>query len=73
MLENEIEKRILEEIKQNPEGLTITEIARRLSIHRNTASKYVFALAKAGMLEQRRIGKVALCTVKKQKILFKIF
>ncbi|MEM5794555.1 MAG: winged helix-turn-helix transcriptional regulator [Candidatus Aenigmatarchaeota archaeon] len=62
----EIEEKILETIKQNPEGLTIMEISRKLGIHRNTVSKYVFALAKAGIIEQRRIGKVALCYFRKK-------
>ncbi|MCS7106428.1 MAG: winged helix-turn-helix transcriptional regulator [Candidatus Aenigmarchaeota archaeon] len=61
----EIEEKILEAIKQSPQGLTITEISRIVNIHRNTASKYVFALAKAGIIEQRRIGKVSLCYFKK--------
>ncbi|MFH8109718.1 MAG: NosD domain-containing protein, partial [Candidatus Aenigmatarchaeota archaeon] len=62
-----VEERIVDILSKHPEGLTITNISKELNIHRNTTSKYIFALAKAGIIEQRRIGKVALCSLKKQK------
>lgn len=60
-MENHVEERILEVLKKNPEGLTIVDIAKKLSIHRHTTSKYVYGLAKAGMIRQRRIGVASLC------------
>ncbi|MEM5794553.1 MAG: right-handed parallel beta-helix repeat-containing protein, partial [Candidatus Aenigmatarchaeota archaeon] len=65
-----VEERIVDILSKHPEGLTITNISKELNIHRNTTSKYIFALAKAGIIEQRRIGKVALCSLKKQKKVF---
>ncbi|MEM5800836.1 MAG: NosD domain-containing protein, partial [Candidatus Aenigmatarchaeota archaeon] len=62
-----VEERIVDILSKHPEGLTITNISKELNIHRNTTSKYIFALAKAGIIDQRRIGKVALCSLKKQK------
>jgi DNA-binding IclR family transcriptional regulator len=65
-----LEKKIIETVKRYPEGLTIARISKELNIHRNTASKYVFALVKSGILEQRRVGVASLCYLKKKKFFF---
>jgi len=62
-----VEEKIVELLSMHPEGLTIARISKELNIHRNTASKYVFALVRSGILEQRRVGVASLCYLKKKK------
>ncbi len=52
----ELEKEILELIRENPKGLTIKEIADALNICRNTAAKYLSSLARSGEIEERGLG-----------------
>jgi DNA-binding IclR family transcriptional regulator len=66
----ELEEKIIETVKRHPEGLTINQISKELNIHRNTTSKYVFALVRSGILEQRRVGVASLCYLKKKKTFF---
>lgn len=58
------EKEILIVLKENPEGLTITDIAAKVGLSRNTVSKYIYGLVKAGKVYQRRIGVVSICYLK---------
>jgi len=60
----EIEEKILKVLKESPEGLTISEIAKRVGANRNTVSKYVFGLVKGGKVYQRRVGVVSICYLK---------
>ena len=55
--------KLLEEVY--PQDLPISEIAKRLGISRNTASKYVAILEAEGKIECRFIGKAKLCKIKK--------
>ena len=55
--------KLLEEVY--PQDLPISEIAKRLGISRNTASKYVAILETEGKIECRFIGKAKLCKIKK--------
>jgi len=52
----EMEKKILDLIRENPRGLTIKEIADILNICRNTAAKYLSSLARSGEIEERGLG-----------------
>ncbi len=65
-MENQIEKKIIQILRKNPEGLTIVDIAKRLKIHRHTVSKYIYGLARAGIVYQRRIGVVSICYLKER-------
>ena len=58
------EEKILKILEQNPQGITISEIAKKARMSRNTASKYVYGLVKAGKIYQRRVGVVAICYLK---------
>ena len=40
-MENNVEERIVEILRKNPEGLTIVDVAKQLRMHRHTASKYI--------------------------------
>jgi ribosomal protein S24E len=62
----EIEKKIIEFLSKHPEGVTIADISREIGVHRNTASKYIFGFVKEGVVAQRRIGVVSLCSLSKK-------
>jgi DNA-binding IclR family transcriptional regulator len=51
--------------KTAPKDLSIEEVAEITGIHRNTVSKYVFALEKEGkVILSRQLGNAKLYTVK---------
>lgn len=52
----EVTSRILEYLQINNFGY-ISEIARNTRVNIKTAKKHLLALIKAGMIEERRIGK----------------
>jgi len=54
--EDQTKLSILETLKQNTDGLTISDISRILSIHYTTASKYLAILEAEGKLIHRSIG-----------------
>ncbi|HKZ45101.1 MAG TPA: helix-turn-helix domain-containing protein, partial [archaeon] len=60
-MENNIEKKIIDTLSRHPEGLTIVDISREIQVHRNTVSKYIFALVRSNVVTQRRIGVVSIC------------
>ncbi|MEM0333622.1 MAG: winged helix-turn-helix transcriptional regulator, partial [Candidatus Aenigmatarchaeota archaeon] len=49
-------EKILNVIKENPDGLTIQEIARKAKVSRITASIYVHELLGEGKVHQKKIG-----------------
>ena len=54
--------------KAAPKDLSIEEVATQTGIHRNTVSKYVFALEKEGkVVLSRQLGNAKLYTVKEAK------
>jgi biotin operon repressor len=54
--------------KTAPKDLSIEEVAEITGIHRNTVSKYVFALEKEGkLILSRQLGNAKLYTVKEGK------
>jgi|GEM_PF-1108853 len=53
----EIEKTIIETLKQYPYGLSISELAKILKINRVTLSKYLDVLKEKGMVSYRPIGR----------------
>jgi biotin operon repressor len=61
--------KILEHVrKAAPKDLSIDEIADSTGIHRNTVSKYIFALEKEGkVILSRQVGNAKLYTVKEGK------
>jgi len=53
--------------KAAPKDLSIEEVAAQTGIHRNTVSKYVFALEKEGkLILSRQLGNAKLYTVKEK-------
>ncbi len=58
-------KRIMELLRQHPEGLTIQEIADTLKMHRQTATKYLYAMSASGQIWTRPVGRAVLHYQKK--------
>ena len=48
---------ILEKLKENPRGMSVSELAEALSISRNTAARYLDKLLLSGRAEMRTFGK----------------
>lgn len=62
---NKIEEKIIDVLSRHDEGITIIDISREVSAHRNTVSKYIFGLIKENVVVQRRIGIASLCYLSK--------
>jgi PAS domain S-box-containing protein len=52
----EIAIQIKDLLKENPQGLSITEIVKEVNINRNTAGRYLENLLMSGQVEMRRLG-----------------
>ena len=61
LIENNFAERIVEVLRQHPEGLTTVDIARLLSSHRHTITKYIYQLVGEGKIRQREVGSAKLC------------
>ena len=60
MKKKDNEKRILELLKENPHGLTITQISERLGLHRITVIIHLNKLIGKGLVKQRQVGPTKL-------------
>ncbi len=56
VLKKEITHQIKEILKENPQGLSITDIVKAVNINRNTAGRYLENLLVSGQVEMRRFG-----------------
>ena len=65
--EREKRDKILNVLKNHPEGLTVNDISKLVKINRSTASKYIFGLIIEGLIYQRKIGPAKLCYFKDKK------
>lgn len=68
---NNYEAKILKTLTKVPSGLTITELSNESGIHRNTVSKYLRGLEKAGIVKKKEIGAAHLYFSKTRKYLKK--
>lgn len=59
-MNGETKERILATLAEHPRGLTISDIADRLDIHRATAAKYLEVLRVEDRVEQRVVGQAKL-------------
>jgi len=55
-LRREITARLTALLRENPQGLSITEIVNKIEINRNTASRYLDNLLISGQVEMRHFG-----------------
>ena len=56
VLRKEIALQIKDLLKENPQGLSITDIVKEVNINRNTAGRYLENLLISGQVEMRRLG-----------------
>ena len=56
VLRKEITLQIKDLLKENPQGLSITDIVKEVNINRNTAGRYLENLLISGQVEMRRLG-----------------
>jgi PAS domain S-box-containing protein len=52
----EYTKKILDLLKQNPVGLSVTQIGKELNVNRNSAARYLDVLHTQGAIQERKIG-----------------
>ncbi len=55
------EKKIVRILKKNKQGLSISELAKKLKIHRHTVSRYIMELKGSGVVSVRKVGPTKLC------------
>ena len=65
--EERIKQRILNLLKKNREGLTITEVSNALKIHYITSTKYLAVLRAEGKIDYRKIGMAKLFRLRGRK------
>ncbi|MBI2084464.1 MAG: helix-turn-helix transcriptional regulator [Candidatus Aenigmarchaeota archaeon] len=58
--------KLVEVLKEHPEGLTIEDLAKVTDAHRQTATKHILWLEGAGLVYRRRVGAATLCYLKKE-------
>jgi len=56
VLRKEIALQIKDLLKENPQGLSITDIVKEVTVNRNTAGRYLENLLISGQVEMRRLG-----------------
>jgi len=66
MVENRIRERIIDTLKKHPNGLTILDISKIIGVNRNTATKYIYELSGAGIIEHRKISTAKVCFLSKK-------
>lgn len=65
---SEYTDKIVKILEEHPEGLSITEIAEILKLHRHTTIKYIYQLIGANIISQRKVGPVKLCYLKESLV-----
>jgi PAS domain S-box-containing protein len=66
VLKKEIALQIKDLLKENPQGLSITDIVRVVNINRNTAGRYLENLLVSGQVEMRRLGMAKIYMLSKR-------
>ncbi len=52
-----IKGRILQELRSNPKGLTVSEVSRKIGLNRNSTAKYLDILRINGRIDMRPLGR----------------
>lgn len=65
--EVDIRGKIIEILKNHPEGINFLDMSKYTNINRATVSKYVLGLVSEGLVKQRTIGTAKLCYLKARK------
>jgi Fic family protein len=64
--EGVLKERIVETLRQHPEGLTTQDISRLIGTHRHTATRYLAELKGAEIIHCRTVGPATLHYLKSQ-------
>lgn len=64
---SKIKNAIIRELNKHDEGLTISEIAKKIGRHRHTITKYIYELIGSEQISVRNIGSAKLCFLNKKK------
>ncbi len=67
MTNMDIEKKIPGILKKDREGITISEMAEKLKVHRHTMTKYIYRLEGKRKIKIRKIGIAKLCYLNELK------
>src|SRR3989344_5826019 len=65
---NNIKEEILKILKKHPEGLTISQVAKEIGMHRHSVVKYIYELTGEKKVIQRKIGPATLCYIYSKKM-----
>jgi hypothetical protein len=61
---NDVKKRIIEILKEHPEGLTTVDISKYVGMSRHSVTKYIYQLLGEGTIFQKEIGAAKMCFLK---------
>lgn len=64
---NLVKESIIRVLNKNNGGMTISEIANELKLHRHTASRYVLVLQETGQIDCFEDGRAKKCMLKRGK------
>jgi PAS domain S-box-containing protein len=62
-LSRQITARIIDLLKEHPQGLSITDMVKKIGINRNTAGRYLENLLVSGQVEMRHFGMAKIYTL----------
>jgi biotin operon repressor len=62
---NDVKKRVIEILKEHPEGLTTVDISKYVGMSRHSVTKYIYQLLGEGTIFQREVGTAKLCYLKR--------
>jgi predicted transcriptional regulator len=65
-MEKNIRDMILEALKSNPQGITISALSKKTGTNRVTVSKYIYGLLTEGIVFERSVGPAKLCYLKEE-------
>ena len=68
----DIKEKIVGVLSKHPEGLTFTQVAVEVGMHRHTVTKYIYELKGEGTISIRNLGTLKLCYLKKYFQGFKV-
>lgn len=60
-----IKERIIELLREHPEGLNVLIISKHLGVTRQTTAKYMYGLISEGIVKIRKVGPAKLCYLKR--------
>jgi DNA-binding IclR family transcriptional regulator len=64
---NLVKESIIRALSRNNGGMTISDIASELKLHRHTASRYILVLQETGQIECLEDGRAKKCVLRRGK------